>query len=790
MGAGHARPCAYPDSGTRATCSETDPKDSLLSGKRRAQGPAVTKKPKRPVTAKSRLRRVGKWALILGLIGSLIGVGGFIVLYQAIDVPDPNEDFETQTSFVYYSDGKSELGQYATQNRESISLDEMPDTLKDAVVAAEDRTFRTNQGIDPRGIIRAAFSNAQGNDTQGASTITQQYVKILYLTQERTLSRKVKEAFISLKLQREISKDQILEGYLNTIYFGRGAYGVQAAAKAYFDVEAKDLDLQQSAVLASVLNDPNDLDPAQGKQAKQELKGRYSVVLGAMAEEGMVDPDQADKAARKLPLFPDIAEESQYGGQKGHVLTMVRDELIRLGYSEEEIEGGGLRVTTTFTKKAMDAAVGGVVAARPEGFSDKQLHIGVATVESGTGAVRGIFGGQDFLDSQINWAVAGGQAGSTMKPAALVAAIEEGFSLEDTFEGNSPIVLPDGTDIENQGNESYGSAVSMVTATENSINTAFIDMTLRMKDGPEKIVDAANRLGIPPGEPTKSRKAPGFPNSSPGLEPITGVALGNATVSPINMANAYATLANDGRAAEPYLIEKVVLASGETDYQHKVSDSAAVDADIVSDVSYALQQVVQSGSGTAALELDWPAAGKTGTATNGDGEVSSAWFTGYTRQLSTSVMYVRGKGNEQLQGWLPSYFGGAFPAETWTAVMQQAMEGLPVEEFPEPAYVDGDAPVEGHEPYTPPPTTQAPPPTTQAPPSQEPTTEEPTTEEPTTEEPTTEEPTTEVPTTEVPTTETVSPTGGVTGGAIGAPANDTGPFAAATPAVVRERYVW
>ncbi len=272
---------------------------------------------------------------------------------------------------------------------------------------------------------------------------------------------------------------------------------------------------------------------------------------------------------------------------------MVRKELLRLGYYPEEIEGGGLRVTTTFTEKAMDAAVQGVGEARPDGFGDKQLHIGVATVEPGTGAVRGIFGGQDFLDSQINWAVAGGQAGSTMKPAALVAAIEDGFSLKDTFDGNSPIELPDGTEIENQGDADYGSAISMVMATENSVNTAFIDMTMSMEDGPEKVVDAANRLGIPPAKAAK--KAPGFPNTSPGLEPITGVALGNATVSPINMANAYATLANDGRAAEPYIIEKVVLANGETDYQHKVANSRAVEPDINSDVSYALQEDVEEG---------------------------------------------------------------------------------------------------------------------------------------------------------------------------------------------------
>ncbi len=777
---------------------EPSRKISLLNAKRRAEGPAVKKKPKKaPASTKTRLKKVGKWALIMGLVGSLFAVGGFIVLYQAIDVPDPNKDFETQTSFVFYSDGKAELGRFATQNRESITLDEMPDTLKDAVVAAENRTFWTDQGIDPKGIIRAAFSNARGGSTQGASTITQQYVKILYLTQERTLSRKIKEAFISLKLQRDISKEQILEGYLNTIYFGRGAYGVQAAAKAYFDVEAKDLDLKQSAVLASVLNDPNDLDPAQGKQARRDLKARYTAVVGSMGEEGMVEADQVDKVARKLPKFPEVASESQYGQQRGHVLTMVRNELLKLGYSEEEIEGGGLRVTTTFTRKAMDAAVQGVTEARPDGFSDKDLHIGVATVEPGTGAIRGLFGGQDFLDSQINWAVAGGQAGSTMKPSALVAAIESGFSLNDTFEGNSPFVLPDGTDIENQGDTDYGDAISMITATENSVNTAFIDMTLAMKDGPEKVIDAANRLGIPPGKPA-SRKAPGFPNSSPGLEPITGVALGNATVSPINMANAFATLANDGRSAEPYIIDKVVLANGETDYQHRVSDKEAVEKDIAADVSYALQQVVAEGSGTAAQAIDWPAAGKTGTATNGAGEVSSAWFAGYTRQLSTAVMYVRGKGNEELQGWLPSYFGGAYPAETWVAVMQRAMEGLPVEEFPPPVYVDGEAPDERDE-------TPTAPATTQAPPTQQPTSKAPTTKAPTSEPPTSEPPTSEPPTSQPPTPtntcpplgcQTGSPTGTASPGPGGAngranpPAENSSPFATASPAAIRQRYIW
>jgi len=727
-----------------------------LNGKRRAKGPAQTtsknKRPQRPAKRGSRLRRVLVWLLALGLVGALVAAAGFVVLYQSIDVPNPNEDFEAQTSFVYYNDGESQIGTYAKQNRESIPLDRMPDSIKSAVVAAENRTFWTDEGIDPRGILRAAFSNAQGNATQGASTITQQYVKILYLTQEQTLTRKVKEAIISLKLQRDVSKQEILEGYLNTIYFGRGAYGIQAAAKAYFDVEAKDLDLRQSAVLATVLNNPTGYDPANGKEARADLLERYRYVLSGMADTGAIPAAKADKASRKLPPFPELEQESTYGGQRGHVLTMVRDELLRLGFDGDEIDGGGLRITTTFTKKAMNAAQEGVAEVRPHGLpeaipgekgstkpgsGDKDLHVGVASVEPGTGAVRGFYGGHDYLDSQINWAVAGGQAGSTMKPAALVAAIESGFSLKDTFDGNSPIELPDGTDFENQGDIDYGN-VSMVQATEDSVNTAFIDMTTSMPNGPAKIVDAAERLGVPPSK--AGRKAPGFPNTSPGLEPQTGVALGSATVSPINMANAYATIANGGRAAKPFIIEKVVDRNGETRYQHRVSDSEAVEEDIDRDVSYALQQVVQSGSGTAALELGRPAAGKTGTATNGEGAVSSAWFTGYTPQLSTSVMYVRGKGNEELQGWLPEYFGGAFPAETWTAVMQRAMEGLPIEDFPPPANVDGDAPEDGHEPYTPPPTTEAPPPPPPSSTSEPPETQEPTTKAPPTSEPPTTEP--------------------------------------------------
>ncbi|NYJ03569.1 membrane peptidoglycan carboxypeptidase [Nocardioides thalensis] len=680
-----------------------------MAGKRAAASRSKTaKSPKTPKTAKQRILWFLKWGLIGGLVMLLIAAAGFFVAYRMIDIPDPNDEFLTETTHVYFADGKTDLGSFAIQERDAIDYDEMPESIKDAVVAAENQSFWTDEGIDPKGILSAAFNNASGGTTRGASTITQQYVKILYLTQERTWKRKLKEAILSLKIQNQYSKEQVLEGYLNTIYFGRGAYGIQAAAQAYFGIDAKDLDLKQSAVLAAILNDPNDLDPDNGRAAKRDLKGRYQYVIDSMVEMEEIDSSRGEKARNKLPKVEEEAREDSYGGQKGHMLQMVRQELLRLGYTEEEIDGGGLEVTTTFTEQAMTAAEDGVLAARPDGFSDKELHVGVASVEPGTGAVRGFYAGQDYLQSQLNWAIEGGQAGSTFKAFAVAAALKEGWSLKDTFDGNSPYIAPDGNDFENQGDQDYGSAVSLLAATEDSVNTAFVDMTLETPNGPERIIETANEMGIPPEKPGSDKY--GFPTDTRGLQANAQVALGSQTVSPINMANGYATLAANGVMAEPYIIEKVVEPNGET-WTHKVDSERVLSEDIAADASYALQQVVEVGTGTGAQAIGRPAAGKTGTATNDDGEVVSAWFAGYTPQLSTAVTYVRGDGADQIDGWLPEFFGSAFPLDTWVAVMNGAMEGLPIEDFPEPAWVDGEAPAEGHAPYTPPP----PPPKTKKP---------------------------------------------------------------------------
>ncbi len=722
-----------------------------MTAKRRAEGPAVKRKPKPPGTAKRRLLKILKWGLIATLTGSLVLIGVFIYLYKTTSIPNPNKDFQTQSSFVYYADGKTQVGQYATQNRQSIPYSEMQPNLRNAVVAAEDRSFWTNHGIDPKGIIRAAFNDARGGATQGASTITQQYVKILYLTQERSLSRKIHEAILSLKLQNQLSKQEILQGYLNTIYFGRGAYGVQAAAQAYFGKDAKALTLRECAVIASVLNNPSAFDPANGKDQKHALLARYRYVLEGMASMNSISEEKAQKAERHLPSFPVFEQSSKYGGMKGHILTLVRQELHQLGFTDDQVDGGGLRVTTTLTPKAMAAARQGVMEVRPK-INPAFLHVGVATVQPGTGALLGFFAGQDYLQSQINWAEAGGMVGSTFKPASLAAAIADGYSLKSTWDGNSPYVFPDGLEVHNEGDSlgtNYGSAISSVTAMEQSVNTAFVDMSASMKNGPQKILTQANKMGIPPVD--QDEQYPGIPDTSRDLDADALITLGKARVSAINMANTYATIANGGQRADVHVISKVVDSKGDVKYEYKPHTTQAIKPDIDRDVSYALQQVVLHGTGANAQAIERPAAGKTGTATNDNGDVSSSWFVGYTPQLATAVMYVRGDGDNALNDWLPpyngasGYFGAGYPTATWAAVMRRDLVGLPEQSFPPAANVTGDPPESGHSPYTPPP----PPPSSRHTTSSAPTSSAPTSK-PTTSSPPTSSATTSSPPTCIP----------------------------------------
>ncbi|MDO7868193.1 transglycosylase domain-containing protein [Nocardioides jiangxiensis] len=660
---------------------------------------------KRSTPSASRLRRLVKPVLIIGVVLALLGVLLVAVLYKSIDVPNPNKDFETETTHVYYRGGKQEVGQFALQKRDRIPYSEMPQVVKDAVVAAEDRTFWTNGGIDLKGILRAALSNAKGNDTQGASTITQQYVKILYLSSEHSYKRKIKEAIVAKKINREMSKQEVLEGYLNTIYFGRGAYGIQAASASWFHEDAKDLNLRQGVMLASILNNPTLYNPDNGKANAAALLERMNRVLNGMVSMGKITRIEADEAGKQLPHFTANRSGSVFSGQRGHAMSLVKSELLRLGVAtESEIDGGGLKVYTTLDKKVMKADEDAINEIRPKGLD--QLHTAIANVEPGTGALRGFYGGQDYLKSQLNWALAGDKVGSSFKPFALAAGLEAGYSLKDTFDGNSPYYYNGqgtGAFVSNEDAGHDWGPVNLIKATEQSINSAFADLTMSIPDGPDKIRNTAYALGIPK---ATDKNSVNNMYKSPGLDAVSGIALGSATIAPVNMANAYASIANKGQAAKLYVIDKVVDRDGKVLYKHRTQTHEAIREDVAADVTYAMQQVIKSGTGTAAGALGRPAAGKTGTATSEDPNgghdfTSSAWFVGFTPQLSTAVMYNRTGDRGQplpLAGYISSEFGGHYPAMTWAAAMREALDGEPVLPLPPPAYVDGDAPESGHAP--------------------------------------------------------------------------------------------
>ena len=305
----------------------------------------------------------GKWArgilitisalTVLGLV-SVIGVVGYG--YATTTRPDANAEFKTATTFVYYNDGKSRLGSFHIQNRTPISFDRMPETMKRAAVAAENRSFWTDKGISIRGMVRAAWTIARGGDVQGGSTITQQYIKILYLNSDQTLTRKFRELLLAYKINKEMSKEEILAGYLNTIYFGHGAYGVQAASKEYFNVDAKKLSVPQAAFLATVVNNPAAYDP-RDEDDRSSILSRYRYVLHSMAEMGDISPAQEAAFAQRLPKFPKTPANQRYGGPDGFLLKMVERELSKAGFDSSQISGGGLKIITTFDEDAQDAAV-------------------------------------------------------------------------------------------------------------------------------------------------------------------------------------------------------------------------------------------------------------------------------------------------------------------------------------------------------------------------------------------------------------------------------------------------
>jgi membrane peptidoglycan carboxypeptidase len=620
-----------------------------------------------PRAGRTGVRRwLPSWRQLLSLaaIGFVALAGAFAFLWVTTDIPEPNQVATSQTTIVYWSDGERELGRLGDANRISVPLDQVPLHVQQAVLAAEDRDFYEHGGFSPAGIGRAVWNNLSGGDLQGGSTITQQYAKNAYLTQERTLKRKVDELVLSLKLETSVSKDQILEDYLNTIYFGRGAYGIQVASQQYFGRGVDRLTVSQAAALAAIIRSPGNYDPADPDNVDR-LRGRWTYVLDGMVGQGWITQEQADEAT--FPKFRKPKPANRFGGTNGYLLDSVRRELVARGITEDELNRGGLRVISTFDRTAQAAAVAAVREEGPESGTDG-LRIGLAAVRPGTGEVVAMYGGADYLENSVNNATqAIGQAGSTFKPFALAAAIEDGIALDSTWNGNTAVEIDDYV-VNNYGDRSWG-RISLLKATEQSVNSAYVAVSKEV--GYDAVVDAAVRAGIP--------------EDTPALEPVRSVALGVASPHAVEVASAYATFAARGQHADVTVIKKVTGPNGGVLIEVTSSPDQAFDSDVADAVNAALARVVTNGTGSAARELGRPSAGKTGT-TN---ENRSAWYVGYTPQISAAVMFVKdGPDGDPTSlsgvGGLDSVTGGSFPARIWTAFMRGALEGQPVQDFVTP----------------------------------------------------------------------------------------------------------
>ncbi|GAA2443210.1 transglycosylase domain-containing protein [Actinomadura vinacea] len=629
------------------------------------------------------------WKTVAAVTGLLILGAATLFGVAYANTPIPSEaqaEAVAQESVIYYRDGKTPIARIG-MHRESVPISRIPPVVRHAVLAAEDRNFESEHGVSPTGVARALFKTATGGDVQGGSTITQQLARNYYqgLSRDRTVSRKLKEILISIRLDGEREKDEILGLYLNTVSFGRQAYGIQAAARAYFHKDVRRLTASEAAMLAALIQRPGyfvttgpDTQPQ-----KKALIDRWNYVLNGMVEEGWLSRDE-----RSRQTFPttkrnwsDVPDTSQAGYLRERVLK----ELKQLGVSEEMLETGGLRITTTFDKKLQDHTATLVKQMRQEKNLDSDVHFGLAAVDPKTGGVVAAYGGPSFSKQQFDDSFDGKvQPGSSFKPIVLATALDQGISLRTRLDGAYERTI-NGATFTNDARSENG-VYDLTQMTEMSINTAYVD--LGQKVGLENVAEMAKKMGIPAG--TKDLDSE-----------FTSLPLGTVSVSPVTMASVYSTFAAEGRHSPTHVISQVTDRDGDPVRTElgktvkKVPNKAdeVFSPEVARDATAAMQAVVRSGTGTRASLGARPVAGKTGTTE----ENKSAWFVGYTPQLSTSVaMWRQGEdgGLKSLQGigGYDQIYGGTVPADLFQRFMNQALEGEPMEQFGPPGNVGTVAP--------------------------------------------------------------------------------------------------
>jgi peptidoglycan glycosyltransferase len=649
-----------------------------------------------PVEKKRRWQKVVAW--IVGLGGALIPTFAlvmaavFLFTYADAAVPAPGDIKQSQIATVVDARG-GEIAKIVPPegNRTDVPITEIPQVLQQAVIAAEDREFASNSGFSIRGYSRAAWGKVTGReDAGGGSTITQQYVKNVLTGDEASYQRKFRELAISTKMSSEWSKEEILAAYLNTIYFGRGAYGVSAAAKAYFNKNLADITLSEAAVLASSIRSPSFYDPATNLQAAE---GRWHYVIDGMVTIGAITKEEAD--AQQYPKVADpqaITGDPASDGPNGLIKQQVLAELGTLNISEEEIRTGGLRITTTIDPQVQRANVTAANDLR-EG-EPRDIRTSVVSIDPRTGGVKGYFGGND--GNGYDYAQAGLQTGSSFKVFALVAALEQGIPLSKTY-SSAPFEGAGGLTVTNSDGESCGTC-NLATAMKMSLNTVYYRLMMDLNGGPTAVADAAHRAGIPE---VAADGAKTLQNPDGGVE--GGVVLGQYASRVIDMSSAYATLAASGMYHAPHFVQKVENSQGQVLYER--TDNAGerrLPAEVADNTTAALEPIASYSNGNALDGGERPSASKTGTTQLGDtGLNKDAWMVGYTPQLSTAVWVGTDKGTA-LENYAGStIYGSGLPAQIWRTAMNRALDGQPIEEFPEPGEIGGVAGV----PYEPPPQT-------------------------------------------------------------------------------------
>ena len=629
------------------------------------------------------------WAFALTPVALvLFGVGVLAFAYVRIDLPKALPP--VQTSFVYDRNGELLSTFHGSVDRTLIPFGQMPQHLREAVLAVEDARFYEHGGVDFKGTIRAAWSDLVARETvQGGSTITQQLVKRVYaghytapgengirdyVIPPRTVREKAREVLLAIKVERTLSKDKILARYLNTVYFGHGAYGIEAAAQTYFGVPARRLTVMQSATLAGILTAPEAYDPI---DHPFDAKFRRDFALDRMVQYGYLDRPRADRMKQKaccgIPVSLQRGSQAQIEapGDAEYFVQYVREDLAKR-YGAAAVFGGGLQVTTSLDLGYQAAAEHAIESHLP---SPQDPGAALVAIEPSTGHVLAMAGGKDFSVSQLNLATfkggTGRQAGSSFKAFTLAAAMKQGFDLDSRWYGPNTITIDDPVCEGPEGPwqpenaEGGGSSYTLQSATAHSVNTVFAQLVVEV--GPDSVVEMAHDLGI-----------------RSDLPAVCAITLGSVAVNPLEMTDAYATLADRGVRHRPNPLLQVRSPGGRIDPGVVPKGRRAVDENVADLVTYALQDVVDYGTGASARLSSWPAAGKTGTAQ----DTVDAWFCGYTVQIAACVWVGFPKGQIPLvdiEG-VSQVFGGTIPAAIWHDFMEIAMQGKKAVSFATPSF--------------------------------------------------------------------------------------------------------